>query len=184
MRARVLLPAITMVFFALWGRSEVVSHGQDPRANPSSIVGVVRNRAGGPGRVEAGVWVIAETHSLASVFRRIVVTDDRGRFVVPALPDGRYEVWVRGYGLRDSDRVPAAPGEAVRLSVDSAASPQEAARIFPANYWLSLLEAPAKSELPAGFESPQHWLTEMKLGCIRCHQLGSPAARSRAAGTA
>ena len=34
------------------------------------------------GGAEAGVWVIAETHDLPSVFRRIVVTDDRGRFLL------------------------------------------------------------------------------------------------------
>src|SRR5262249_34882796 len=60
---------------------------------------------------EAGVWVIAETHSLPTPFRRIVVTDDQGRFLVPALPAGAYDVWVRGYGLRDSAHLKATPGE-------------------------------------------------------------------------
>ena len=32
---------------------------------------------------EAGVWVIAETTELPTQFRRIVVTDDQGRYLVP-----------------------------------------------------------------------------------------------------
>jgi hypothetical protein len=177
MRTRVFPPAIAMVLLLPQGRIGGISSWQDPPADHTSIAGVVSNRAGNG--VEAGVWVIAETHSVASVFRRIVVTDDQGRFLVPALPDGRYDLWVRGYGLRDSDRVAASPGVPVRLLVDSAGSPREAARIYPANYWLSLFEPPASSELPAGFESQYHWLTEMKLGCMRCHQFGSPIVQSR-----
>jgi hypothetical protein len=87
--------------------------GHDIQIDRSSIGGVVRARASGKG--EAGVWVIAETSSLPSRFRRIVVTDEEGRFVVPALPEGRYELWGRGYGLQDSKRVPAERG-GLRLS--------------------------------------------------------------------
>jgi hypothetical protein len=50
-------------------------------------------------RPEAGVWVIAETRELGTRFAKIVVTDDRGRFVLPDLPKAQYQVWVRGYGL-------------------------------------------------------------------------------------
>ena len=49
--------------------------------------------------LEAGVWVIAETTDLPTKFVRIVVTDDRGRYLVPDLPKANYSVWVRGYGL-------------------------------------------------------------------------------------
>jgi hypothetical protein len=48
------------------------------------------------------VWVIAETSDLPTKFVRIVVTDDRGRYLVPDLPKASYSVWVRGYGLVDS----------------------------------------------------------------------------------
>ena len=37
----------------------------------------------GPNGPEAGVWVIAETVDLPTRFVRIVVTDDKGRYVVP-----------------------------------------------------------------------------------------------------
>ncbi len=46
------------------------------------IGGVVRS-ASGP---EAGVWVIAETDDLATKYRKTVVTDDQGRYVLPDLP--------------------------------------------------------------------------------------------------
>ena len=56
----------------------------------------------GPNGPEAGVWVIAETTDLPTKFAKVVVTDDRGRYVIPELPDARYRVWVRGFGLVDS----------------------------------------------------------------------------------
>ena len=57
--------------------------------------GVVKS-AKGP---EAGVWVIAETTDLPTKFAKMVVTDDKGRYVLPELPKANYKVWVRGYGL-------------------------------------------------------------------------------------
>src|SRR5688572_11708312 len=81
----------------------------------ASIGGLVVNS--GNQRPEAGVWVVAQTSNLPTPFRRIVVTDDQGRFVVPDLPPGSYVVWVRGYGLKDSDSVNAGRGTRVRLQV-------------------------------------------------------------------
>ena len=52
---------------------------------------------------EAGVWVIAETDDFDTRFARIVVTDDDGRYLIPDLPAASYRLWVRGYGLADSD---------------------------------------------------------------------------------
>src|SRR5215469_12867913 len=78
------------------------------KVDKASIGGTVVNTNGG--KAEAGVWVIAETKSLQVPFRKIVVTDDEGRFLVPDLPDGAYELWVRGYGLKDSERVKATRG--------------------------------------------------------------------------
>ena len=40
----------------------------------------------GPSGPEAGVWVIAETVELPTKYTKIVVTEDRGRYVLPALP--------------------------------------------------------------------------------------------------
>src|SRR5437867_8566986 len=46
------------------------------------IGGVVRSRSG----PEAGVWVIAETTELPTKYAKMVVTDDKGRYVIPDLP--------------------------------------------------------------------------------------------------
>src|ERR1700737_4176937 len=50
---------------------------------------------------EAGVWVIAQTKDLPTMYAKVVVTDDQGRFVIPDLPNATYNVWVGGYGLQD-----------------------------------------------------------------------------------
>jgi streptogramin lyase len=84
-------------------------------AAPDFIEGRVRSTAGAP---EAGVWVIAETDALPSPYRKIVVSDDAGRFSIPELPAAPYRVWVRGYGVRDSARVAAARGDRLELAVD------------------------------------------------------------------
>src|SRR5579872_1011656 len=107
---------------------------------PGYIGGVVQSEHG----PEAGVWVIAETKDLPTNFIKIVVTDDRGRFMVPELPGANYRVWVRGYGLVDSKPIEMKPSAtAITLNVAAASSPQEAAKVYPGNYWLSLLEPPA-----------------------------------------
>ena len=67
-------------------------------ADPDDIAGIVTSDKG----PEAGVWVIAETTGLPTKFAKIVVTDDRGRYLLPDLPKANYSVWVRGYGLVDS----------------------------------------------------------------------------------
>ena len=145
------------------------------KVDKSSIGGTVVNSNGG--KAEAGVWVIAETKSLPAPFRKIVVTDDQGRFLVPDLPDGAYELWVRGYGLKDSERVKAARGETVKLQVANAATPQEAAKIYPASYWTSLIQPPPMSELPARYKSQDEWLAAQRNGCNHCHELGMVATR-------
>jgi streptogramin lyase len=145
------------------------------KVDKSSIGGTVVNSNGG--KAEAGVWVIAETKSLPAPFRKIVVTDDQGRFLVPDLPEGAYEVWVRGYGLKDSERVKAACGENVKLQVANAATPQEAAKIYPASYWTSLIQPPPMSDLPAKYKSQDEWLATLRNGCNHCHELGMPQTR-------
>src|SRR5262245_48554604 len=67
----------------------------------------------GPSGPEAGVWVIAETTDLPTPFAKIVVTDDRGRYLLPDLPKANYRLWVRGYGLVDSPKIQTAPGKSL-----------------------------------------------------------------------
>ena len=106
------------------------------------IGGVVRG-AGGP---EAGVWVIAETTDLDTLYRKIVVTDDAGRYVLPDLPDARYRVWVRGYGLTDSEPVTSTPGTALDLRAVQAASPRGRRDMAAGGTW----RFPARAALTRG----------------------------------
>jgi hypothetical protein len=159
---------------------------QAVRKPAEGFIGGVVTGARGP---EAGVWVIAETSELKTPFIKIVVTDDAGRYVLPQLPEATYNVWVRGYGLADSDKVEGRPGDtALNLTAKAASSPAEAAKVYPGNYWLSLLQPPAKSEFPGTGESGNgippamasqaHWMFNLKSGCNFCHQLGNEITRS------
>jgi hypothetical protein len=129
---------------------------------------------------EAGVWVIAETTNLPTKFTKIVVTDDRGRYVVPELPQANYSVWVRGYGLIDSPKVAATPGKTLNLTAVIAPSAAAAAEYYPPIYWYSMLKIPAKGQFPAGpMKSQPEWLNQIKTtGCMSCHALGTKGSRT------
>ncbi len=144
------------------------------------IAGVVTGEKG----PEAGVWVIAETLDLATRFVRIVVTDDRGRYLIPDLPKATYSVWVRGYGLVDSPKTRTQPGKSLNLQAVPAPNPRAAAEYYPAGYWLSLLRVPEKTEFPGGAGIAQSvrnqadWIRLIKSGgCTACHQLGTTGTR-------
>ncbi len=132
----------------------------------------------GADTAEAGVWVIAETDELPTPYRKIVVTDAKGRFVLPQLPAADYRVWVRGYGLLDSEPVTARPGQRLKLLV-SAAEPELAALVYPASYWLALLEPPEQQSFGADpvYADRAGWLGQFKLNCVLCHQLGAAPTR-------
>jgi hypothetical protein len=144
-------------------------------------IGGVVTGANGP---EAGVWVIAETTGLPTRYTKIVVTDDRGRYLIPDLPKTVYSVWVRGYGLVDSPKAQALPGQ--RLDLKAAAAPNEAAaaQYYPAIYWYSMLGIPPASEFGGHTRIPKErtqvdWLKQVKnIGCIGCHQLGQASTRT------
>ena len=101
-----------------------------------------------PNGPEAGVWVIAETTDLPTKFAKMVVTDDRGRYVIPDLPKATYNVWVRGYGLVDSPKVKATRGKHLNLTAAPAPTAAAAAEYYPGVYWYSMLQIPDKSEFP------------------------------------
>jgi|TARA_B100002003_G_scaffold249028_1_gene284265 hypothetical protein len=162
----------------------VAGSGTGPAmAAGDDISGVVTGARGS----EAGVWVIAETDDLDTTFRKIVVTDDEGRFLVPDLPVGEYDVWARGYGLLDSAKQNASPGDEVAIATVAAATPQEAAAVYPANYWYSLLEVPPTGDFPGtgddgnginrGMRNQALWVDRLKDGCQLCHQMGNKATR-------
>src|SRR4029453_1730634 len=127
------------------------------------IAGVVRT-ARGP---EAGVWGIAETTDTPTKFRKIVVTDDQGRYLLPDLPARRatYRIWVRGYGLVDSTPVRATPGRRLALTAVVATDPRNAAQISPANYWYSLINIPAETEFPGTGPSGNGISPDMTTSC-------------------
>ena len=125
--------------------------GEEVSLGKDDIGGVVTSTKG----QEGGVWVIAETTDLPTKFVKIVVTDDKGRYVVPQLPQANYKVWVRGYGLVDSAPVQTTPGKIVNLTAMVAPSTRAAAEYYPAIYWFSLLHVPEKSEFPGTGTRPK-----------------------------
>ena len=102
----------------------------------------------GPKGPEAGVWVIAETSGLPTKFVKIVVTDDRGRYLIPDLPKANYNVWVRGYGLVDSPKTQAVAGKILNLTAVPAPNPRAAAEYYPAGYWFSHDESAGQERVP------------------------------------
>ncbi|MEX2235086.1 MAG: hypothetical protein WD824_23180 [Cyclobacteriaceae bacterium] len=142
----------------------------------------------GPDGPEAGVWVIAETHDLPTRYAKIVVTDDKGQYLIPDLPDANYSVWVRGYGLVDSPKEEAKPGSVLDLEAVVAPNPRAAAEYYPAGYWFSLLNVPDKSKFPGtgpegngispNIKNQANFLRNIKSGtCLACHAMGTKGTR-------
>ena len=151
----------------------------------SDIGGVVSSNRG----PEAGVWVIAETADLPTRYTKEVVTDDRGRYLVPDLPKATYTLWARGYGLIDSPKVQSEPGKQVNLNPMVTADEKTAAQYYPANYWYALLKVPKKSEFPGtgasgngispNIKTQGQWIHLVKTdSCESCHQLGNLYTRT------
>jgi hypothetical protein len=167
--------------------------GEHARVAAQAVVPIDADDIGGvvtgPRGPEAGVWVIAESTGLSTTLRKIVVTDDQGRYLVPDLPKGDYNVWVRGYGLVDSPKTSAAPGKALNLTAVPAPNAKAAAEYYPALYWLALMHLPPKSDFPGtgptgngispNIKSQGEWIRQVVStdGCTGCHQLGNKATR-------
>jgi hypothetical protein len=93
----VLLALVLAGSASLWLRAQAPAREGELDRIPidaDDIAGVVRSSRG----PEAGVWVIAETTDTPTRFRKIVVSDDQGRYLLPDLPGRRatYRIWVRG----------------------------------------------------------------------------------------
>jgi hypothetical protein len=155
------------------------------KISPNDIGGIVSSSKG----PEAGVWVIAETTDLPTRYIKEVVTDDRGRYLIPDLPKARYAVWARGYGLIDSPMIQSEPGKLIDLKPEIAPDKKTAAQYYPANYWYALLEVPAANEFPGtgpsgngispGVRTQGEWIHLVKTdSCESCHQLGNQYTRT------
>jgi hypothetical protein len=188
-----------LLICAAFGRAAIVRLEAMPLGKPlpaaavdvavgsDNIGGVVTSSHG----AEAGVWVIAETKDFQTKLRKIVVTDDQGRFLLPELPKANYKVWVRGYGLVDSTPVESAPGKTLALHAVIAPTPVDAAQYYPPNYWLSLLKIPPKDAFPMPaphansvnygthneIPTQAHYIDLVKSGCQACHQMGTKITR-------
>jgi len=168
------------------GKGDAKAAANSRISYPGYIGGVVTSEKG----PEAGVWVIAETNDLQTKMIKTVVTDDQGRYMLPDLPAVNYKVWVRGYGLSDSAPIDSKPTTSqVPLKVSTAKTPAEAAKVYPGDYWLSMLAPPAKNLFPGTGEKSDtnpngnglnvrmvdqdRWIDQLKKGCNFCHQLGN-----------
>src|SRR5262245_3422395 len=158
------LAAARLLSITLWMLR--AQEGGTVAIDPDDIGGVVTSSKG----PEAGVWVIAETTETPTKFARIVVTDDQGRYLVPDLPQANYQVFVRGYGLVDSQRVPAKRGQQLNLTAVVAPDAKAAAQIYPAAWWFAMLK------LPEGGKAQESFQKTMK-ECYDCHQLGGKPTR-------
>ncbi len=177
---RIAVIALTLFFAATFTPVRAQQRTEGEVAIGGSDLGGVVTSKNGP---EAGVWVIAETMDLPTKFAKMVVTDDRGRYVIPELPKANYNVWVRGYGLVDSAKVKATLGQHLDLTATVAPSAAAAAEYYPGVYWYSMLQIPDKSLFPgtgangngisAKLRNQQDWIDTIKNSCQSCHALGS-----------
>jgi hypothetical protein len=159
----------------LCGIATSYTAGAEPRIAATEIAGTVTSAHG----AEAGVWVIAETHDFQTRFAKIVVTDEAGRYLIPELPEAKYRVWVRGYGLVDSRGVDATPGQHLDIATTVAPDAVTAAKTYPAAYWYAMMKIPEEEQVatvPGGRNAYLMWMKNM--GCVGCHQLGNLATRT------
>src|SRR5881628_3448273 len=146
---------------SLGGASALQLSGGPVQIDSDDIGGVVN----GPRGPEAGVWVVAETSDLPTKFAKVVVTNEGGQYVLPDLPKANYNVWVRGYGLVDSPKVRAVPGQTMNLTAAPAPNEAAAAQYYPPIYWFSMLRVPATNEFPLEkIKSQGEWLNIVKSG--------------------
>ena len=83
MNPRMALLAVASVLLASFTWLHAQQRNGALAAMVADDIGGVVTSAKGP---EAGVWVIAETTDLPTKFIKIVVTDERGRYVLPEMP--------------------------------------------------------------------------------------------------
>ncbi len=193
MTRKALYPRLTVIAIFAFVAALLTGFGGGVAAQQGAAIAIdnddVSGVVTGPRGPEAGVWVIAETKELPTALRKIVVTDGQGRYLLPDLPGANYDVWVRGYGLVDSQKIKTTPGKVVNLTAVAARDARAAAEYYPAQYWLSLLQLPPKTDFPGtgpggngispNMKSQGDWIRNIinTDGCTGCHQMGNKATR-------
>jgi hypothetical protein len=178
--------AIAIAGYLVTTRNDLNAQQNAPVKIKADDIGGVVSSSKGP---EAGVWVIAETTDLPTRYIKEVVTDDKGRYVIPDLPKAKYTVWARGYGLVDSPKAQTEIGKLVDLKPTIAPDTKTAAQLYPGNYWYALLKVPEKNEFPGtgptgngispNVKNQGQWLHLIKTdSCESCHQLGNAYTRT------
>jgi hypothetical protein len=89
---------------------------------------------------------------------------------MPDLPAATYQVFVRGYGLVDSQKQSAKPGQHLDLKAEVAPDAKAAAQVYPAAWWMSMLKMPDDKDFQRKF-------TMDVKECFDCHQLGNHITR-------
>ena len=88
----VAIMGIAGFFFVMHSAGLDAQQSAPVKIKADDIGGVVSSSKG----PEAGVWVIAETTDLPTRYIKEVVTDDRGRYLIPDLPESK----IHGLGAR------------------------------------------------------------------------------------
>src|ERR1700739_1486452 len=180
------LIVISIASYFLATRTHLDAQQSAPVKIKADDIGGVVSSSKGP---EAGVWVIAETTGLPTRYIKEVVTNDRGRYLIPDLPKAKYTVWARGYGLVDSPKMQIEPGKSVDLKPTVAPDAKTAAQLYPASYWYAMLKVPEKNEFPGtgpsgngispNIKNQGQWIHLVKTdSCESCHQLGNAYTRT------
>ena len=175
--------ALSVAMLASRPLTAAAQQANEPAIDGDDIGGVVS----GPNGPEAGVWVIAESVDLPTKFAKIVVTDEQGRYVIPDLPAVNYSVWVRGYGLVDSPKMRAKPGQHRRSHSGAGTERCRGGALLSGDLLVLAVESSRGKRVERrlalndpGLQSKQaNFLRQMKnIGCIGCHQLGQEATRT------
>ena len=129
--------------------------------------------------------MIAETTDLPTRYTKSVVTDDQGRYVIPDLPIANYQVWVRGYGLVDSPRMRAKPGQILNHTAVQGAGRAVRRALLSGDLLVHDDEDPAgggfrrRTPIFRRTSRARSGVQRMNnVDCVGCHQLGQESTRT------
>jgi len=133
---------------------------------PASAATLAGRLSSADGTPVVGARVTAERGAPAR--GTTVFSDAEGRFEVPELDAGQWELRVRRIGWRDARQGTAVPGPELALVLEPETDPAALAEQLPANRWFSLLLEQ--------IDEPAH-REQFVRQCTYCHQQGNAATR-------